>query len=92
MSNRNGGINIQTNPVLRMYQLDAIATYTVDDETYVWPFQEIPTSDNLLIELRSMSKGRQAVLWIQLHLCLGTEGDMTVATHQNKGLMSGPLF
>ena len=48
--------------------------------------------DNLLIERQSMSKGRQAVLWIQLHLCLGTEGDMTVATHQNIGLVSGTLF
>ncbi|MEM6251413.1 MAG: choice-of-anchor I family protein [Cyanobacteria bacterium P01_D01_bin.156] len=34
-SNRDDGINIQTHPVLGMYQPDAIATYTVDGETYV---------------------------------------------------------
>ncbi|WP_031294153.1 choice-of-anchor I family protein [Leptolyngbya sp. Heron Island J] len=34
-SNEDGGINIQTHPVLGMYQPDAIATYTVDGETYV---------------------------------------------------------
>ncbi|MEO1590445.1 MAG: choice-of-anchor I family protein, partial [Cyanobacteria bacterium J06632_22] len=34
-SNRDGGINIQTHPTLGMYQPDAIATYTVDGETYV---------------------------------------------------------
>lgn len=34
-SNEDGGINIETHPVLGMYQPDAIATYTVDGETYI---------------------------------------------------------
>ncbi|MBT9312377.1 choice-of-anchor I family protein [Leptothoe kymatousa] len=34
-SNEDDGINIQTHPVLGMYQPDAIATYTVNGETYV---------------------------------------------------------
>ncbi|MBT9316550.1 choice-of-anchor I family protein [Leptothoe spongobia] len=34
-SNEDGGINIQTHPVLGLYQPDAIATYTVNGETYV---------------------------------------------------------
>ncbi len=34
-SNRDDGINIDTHPVLGMYQPDAIATYTVDGETYI---------------------------------------------------------
>lgn len=34
-SNEDDGINIQTHPVLGIYQPDAIATYTADGETYV---------------------------------------------------------
>lgn len=34
-SNEDGGINIETHPVLGMYQPDAIAAYTVNGETYV---------------------------------------------------------
>ncbi|NJO66703.1 MAG: hypothetical protein HC832_04200, partial [Leptolyngbyaceae cyanobacterium RM1_405_57] len=34
-SNRDDAINIQTYPILGMYQPDAIATYTVNGETYI---------------------------------------------------------
>ncbi|MBX2862570.1 MAG: choice-of-anchor I family protein [Leptolyngbyaceae cyanobacterium MAG.088] len=34
-SNEDDGINIETHPVLGMYQPDAIATYTIDGETYI---------------------------------------------------------
>ncbi len=34
-SDKDGAIDIQTHPVLGIYQPDAIATYTVNSETYV---------------------------------------------------------